>query len=59
MKPIAVVLSSTLLLGGCSFNGMLGLELEIRPDVVNVRPVSEEVSESPDCPQWRAKKYWC
>jgi len=59
MKSIAIALSSTLLLGACSYNGMLGFELEITPELVNVRPVTEEVSDSPHCPQWRARKYWC
>lgn len=59
MKPLAAVLASTLLLGGCSYNGIMGLEFEITPELVSVRPVTDVASESPRCLPWRARKNWC
>lgn len=50
---------ASLLLGACSYNGILGFEIKITPDLVDVRPASEQVNESVDCLSWRAEKNWC
>lgn len=60
MKSTAAVLAAVLLLSACSYNGLLGFELEIRSDAVNVKPVTDEVTEyRSHCPPGGAKKYAC
>ena len=60
MKSIGAALAAVLLLGACSYNGLLGFEVEIRSDTVNLKPVSDEVSEyRSHCLPGKANKYSC
>ena len=60
MKSIGAVSATALLLGACSYGGMLGFELEIRSDVVKFNPVTEELGgRRSHCSPADVKKNWC
>ncbi len=60
MKPRGAVIVAVLLLGACSYGGMFGFELELRSDVVKLKPVTEELGgRRSHCSPADAKKNWC
>lgn len=60
MKSTGAVLAAVLLLNACSYIGLLGFEVEITSEEVNVKPFTEEVTEyRSHCPPGGAQKYAC
>ena len=60
MRSIGAVLATALLLSGCSYGGMFGIELDVRFDGVKFKPVTEELSgRRSHCAPTGTKKVWC
>ena len=57
MKSIGTVLLASLLLGACSSVGMLGFELEISADDVDIRAVTDK--NHIQCASVPTNKEWC
>ena len=60
MKSMCAVLATALVLGACSHNDILGIELEIKSDEVKFMPMSVEAGESrSQCPPEHARINLC